>query len=62
MEIREALQRIKIDFDENIGEEGYKYEFADVLEAESVLIQFVCTVLGEPCDIKYNWEHRASVN
>lgn len=60
MEIRKALQRIKADFDENIEEEGYKEEFSDVLEAESVLIQFVSAVLKEPCDIKYNWEHRIS--
>lgn len=36
MEVRVALQRIKDDFDDNIGEEGYKEEFVYVLEAESV--------------------------
>lgn len=58
MDINEALNVIKRDFDENMGEEGYKEEFADVLEAESILIQFACAVLKKPCDIRYNWEHR----
>jgi len=58
MEVRKALQIMKDDFDENVGEEGYKEEFAEVLEAESVLIQFTSAILGEPCDIKYNWEKR----
>lgn len=62
METSKALQRIKEDFEENMGEEGYKEEFADLLEAESVLIQFVSAVLRQPCDIKYNWEHRNSTN
>ncbi|GEM_PF-4505677 len=58
MDIKQALEIIKNDFDENAGEEGYKEEFADVLQAESVLIQFVSVILKEPCDIKYNWEYR----
>lgn len=38
MTVEEAKVILERDYDENIHEEGYKEEFADVLEAEKVAI------------------------